>query len=70
MVRTFGRWALGNEPGWSLEIIAGNRILLITDYATSHPEFPLTEPDVDQTNHSTRWDTGELIVDVSGRTLH
>ncbi len=59
--------AVGNEPGWSLEIIAGNRILLITGYGASRIELPLPEPDVDQTNRRTRWDAGELIVEVTGR---
>ncbi len=59
--------AVGNEPGWSLEIIAGNRIVLITDYGASRLQLPLPEPDVDQTNRRTRWDTGELIVDVTAR---
>ena len=59
--------AVGNEPGWSLEIIAGDRILLITDYGGSRVELPLPEPDVDQTNRRTRWDAGKIIVDVTGR---
>ena len=59
--------AVGNEPGWSLEIIAGDRILLITDYGASRVELPLPEPYVDQTNRRTRWDAGEFIVEVMGR---
>ncbi|MGB5613156.1 MAG: hypothetical protein WBM67_10920, partial [Sedimenticolaceae bacterium] len=59
--------AVGNEPGWSLEIIAGDRIVLTTDYGASRVEVPFTEPYVDQINRRTRWDLGELIVDVMGR---
>lgn len=59
--------AVGNVPGWSLAIIAGNRILLITDYGASRVELPLPEPDVDQANRRTRWDAGELILEVTGR---
>ncbi|MGB5451498.1 MAG: hypothetical protein WBN00_05345, partial [Sedimenticolaceae bacterium] len=59
--------AVGNEPGWSLEIIAGDRIVLTTDYGASRVELPFTEPYVDQINRRTRWDLGELIVDVMGR---
>jgi uncharacterized membrane protein len=59
--------AVGNEPGWSLEIIAGNRMLLITDYGASRVELPLPKPYVNQTNRKTRWDTGELIVEITGR---
>lgn len=61
---------MGNEPGWSLEIIAGNRIVLITDYGASRVELPLPEPDVDQSNRRTRWDAGKIIVDVTGRACH
>jgi membrane-bound inhibitor of C-type lysozyme len=36
--------AVGNEPGWYLEIIAQSTIVLVTDYGNSRNEFPLPEP--------------------------
>jgi hypothetical protein len=35
--------AVGNEPGWHLEIREGRRILLATDYGASRVELPLPE---------------------------
>jgi putative lipoprotein len=59
--------AVGNEPGWNLEIQAGSRIVLVTDYGASRFERPLPQPRVDADARTTRWDTGELIVEVIGR---
>jgi len=59
--------ALGNEPGWKLEIFDESRIVLIADYGDSRVERPLPEPAVDRAARTTRWDAGELIVDVTDR---
>jgi uncharacterized membrane protein len=59
--------AVGNEPGWNLEILEGSRIVLIADYGASRVERPLPQPMIDQEARSTRWDAGELIVEVIGR---
>jgi putative lipoprotein len=59
--------AVGNEPGWNLEILEGSRIVLIADYGASRVERPLPQPMIDQEARTTRWDTGELIVEVIGR---
>lgn len=59
--------AVGNEPGWNLEIRNGARLVLVTDYGASRLELPLPEPVADQTAGTTRWDAGELILDVTGR---
>jgi uncharacterized membrane protein len=59
--------AVGNEPGWNLEILEGARIVLIADYGASRVERPLPQPMVDQQARTTRWDAGELIVEVIGR---
>ena len=58
--------AVGNEPGWSLEILGESRIVLIADYGASRVERPLPQPMIDQEARTTRWDTGELIVEVIG----
>ena len=58
--------AVGNEPGWNLEILEGSRIVLIADYGASRVERPLPQPMTDQETRTTRWDTGELIVEVIG----
>jgi putative lipoprotein len=59
--------AVGNEPGWNLEILEGSRIVLIADYGASRVERPLPQPMIDQGARTTRWDAGELIVEVIGR---
>jgi uncharacterized membrane protein len=59
--------AVGNEPGWNLEILEGSRIVLVADYGDSQVEQPLPEPSVDREARTTRWDAGELIVEVIGR---
>lgn len=59
--------AVGNEPGWYLEIRAQERLVLVADYGTSRVEAPLPEPSVDRETQTTRWDAGELVVQVVGR---
>ena len=59
--------AVGNEPGWNLEILEGSRVVLITDYGASRVELPLPQPTVDSEARTTRWDAGELVVEVIGR---
>jgi uncharacterized membrane protein len=59
--------AVGNEPGWNLEIREGGRILLVADYGATHVERPLPAPVVDQETRTTRWDADDLILEVIGR---
>ena len=59
--------AVGNEPGWNLEILAGTRMRLIADYGASRVELPLPEPSVDREARRTRWDAGEIVLEVIGR---
>ncbi len=59
--------AVGNEPGWNLVIMAGSRIILVSDYGASRIEVPLPEPTVDSNARTTRWKAGELILEVAGR---
>ncbi|MCP4406477.1 MAG: hypothetical protein GY807_01690, partial [Gammaproteobacteria bacterium] len=59
--------AVGNEPGWNLEIREGRRIVLVTDYGASRIELALPEPMVDTEARTTRWNAGELTLEVIGR---
>ncbi len=59
--------ATGNEPGWNLEIVAGERIVFVGDYGKVRLELPLPEPVVDGEKRTSRWDTGELVLEVTGR---
>lgn len=62
--------AVGNEPGWSLEIMQRRRMVLIADYGATRLELPLPEPTVDRTTRHTRWDAGEIILEAFGRPCH
>ena len=59
--------AVGNEPGWNLVIMAASRIVLVSAYGASRIEVPLPEPMVDSEARTTRWDAGELVLEVSDR---
>jgi putative lipoprotein len=37
--------AIGNEPGWHMDIANGEKILLVTDYGEHRYEFPFSKPD-------------------------
>jgi uncharacterized membrane protein len=59
--------ALGNEPGWVLEIREGNLLELVADYGASRVEVLAPEHVEDAAARSTRWDAGDLTVEVIGR---
>ena len=40
--------AIGQEPGWLLEITTGTEILLVTDYGETRTAYQYAEPEVDQ----------------------
>jgi uncharacterized membrane protein len=48
--------AVGNEPGWIVEIREQSKIVLITDYGTARYEFDLPELSVDAERSITRCD--------------
>ncbi len=50
--------AVGNEPGWLLEL-AGDRVVLETDYGTSRYEFRTPQADVDVEARLTRYQVVE-----------
>ncbi len=59
--------AVGNEPGWHLEIQQQARIVLVTDYGATRVELPLPKPCEDHATRTSRWDAGELVLEVTGR---
>jgi uncharacterized membrane protein len=62
--------AIGNEPGWSLEIRNQETIILITDYGSTRNEFVLPEPEVDIEKRITRYEAKgtdqEMTLTISG----
>lgn len=61
--------AVGQEPGWLLEISDGAEILLVLDYGESRKSYPFVEPVVYQEERMTRYivDEGELIIEIRGQ---
>jgi len=60
--------AVGQEPGWLLEITNGNEILLVTDYGKHRTSYPYVEPIVHQEERRTEFITGDdgTIVEIRG----
>jgi putative lipoprotein len=63
--------AVGNEPGWYLEIRNGDKIVFISDYGTSRYEFVARDPLTDQHKRTTIYQTDadgkNLTVVIEGR---
>lgn len=63
--------AVGNEPGWHLEIYTGDRIVLVTDYGEARYEFAAPEPETDPrartTTYRVRGEGRELTILIEGR---
>lgn len=63
--------AVGNEPGWVLEIIEQARIELTAEHGASHQSFELPAPLVDResrvTTYRARDDEQELVLVIEGR---
>ena len=51
--------AVGNEPGWHLEVRSQKSIILITDYGSTRREFRLPKAEVDKTSRMTRYQAKE-----------
>jgi uncharacterized membrane protein len=51
--------AVGNEPGWHLEIRRGRSLLLVSDYGAHRYTFPAPEPLVDAAAARTRYEARE-----------
>jgi uncharacterized membrane protein len=48
--------AVGNEPGWHLEIRNQTQLILVTGYGSKRHEFDLPEPEVDTAARTTRYE--------------
>ena len=60
--------AIGQEPGWLLEITNGEEILLVTDYGSTRTSLPYVEPTVYQEERRTQYvlDPYDTIVEIRG----
>jgi len=60
--------AIGQEPGWLLEITNGEEILLVTDYGSNQQSMPFVEPVVYQEERRTQYvvDAYDTIIEIRG----
>jgi uncharacterized membrane protein len=60
--------AIGQEPGWLLEITTGDKILLVTNTGQTITEYPYVEPEVFQSQRKSYFSVkpGELMVTIEG----
>jgi putative lipoprotein len=63
--------AVGNEPGWYLEITASDKIRFVSNYGQDRHEFTTPKPKIDKqarmTTYTTYNDTNTLTVVIRGR---
>ena len=66
--------AIGNEPGWHLEIRNQAKIVLVSDYGSSQQEFDLPEAQINTAARTTRYNAHqagqEIILTISGESCH
>jgi uncharacterized membrane protein len=66
--------AVGNEPGWHLEIKAGDKVVFVGDYGQTRYEFATPEPLNDQharkTTYEVRTPEHELTVVLEALRCH
>ena len=55
--------AVGNEPGWVLEL-RGGKAHLLTDYGQRELGWSLGPPEVDVKRGLTRWQGGDMVVEL------
>ena len=62
--------AIGQEPGWVLEIDRSRGFKLVTGYGEQQAHLPYTEPETDAASRTTVYrsvtEAGELVVRISG----
>jgi len=60
--------AIGQEPGWLLEITNGVEILLVTDYGETRTSMPYVEPVVFQEERRTQFvlDAYNTVLEIRG----
>ena len=61
--------AIGQEPGWLLEITNGTEILLVTDYGQNRQLYPYVEPVVYQEERRTQYvlESYGVTVEIRGQ---
>jgi uncharacterized membrane protein len=61
--------AIGQEPGWLLEITNGTEILLVTDYGQNRNSYPYVEPVVYQEERRTQYvlESYGVTVEIRGQ---
>jgi uncharacterized membrane protein len=61
--------AIGQEPGWLLEITNGTEILLVTDYGQNRNSYPYVEPVVYQEERRTQYvlESDGVTVEIRGQ---
>ena len=61
--------AIGQEPGWLLEITNGTEILLVTDYGQNRNSYPYVDPVVYQGERRTQYvlEGYGIIVEIRGQ---
>ena len=60
--------AIGQEPGWLLEIIEGEAFLLVTDYGANRDTYPYVEPLVDEEARRTRYVLAQgPVIEIRGK---
>ena len=64
--------AVGNEPGWHLEIRTGDKIVFVGDYGQSRYQFATPEPRIDQQSRITIYEAQEgehqAVIRIEGRS--
>jgi uncharacterized membrane protein len=60
--------AIGQEPGWLLEITDGKEILVVTNYGQERLTMPYVEPVVDEIERTTRFivDENDAVIEIRG----
>lgn len=61
---------IGNEPPWLLEMREMSRIVLITEYGANRVERPLPQSISDNIRKMTRWDAGDLQIEITAEPCH
>jgi len=57
--------AVGNAPEWTLEFIAGKRLVFVNKDSGKRVETSRPEPVSDTRNKTTRWDADEISIEAS-----
>jgi len=61
--------AIGQEPGWLLEITEGKGFLLVTDYGSNRNNYEFVEPQVDVDARRTRYVLSEgPVIEIRGES--